>query len=238
MQKSEDQSSTDERLKNGTIDSELARVIDHTLLKPEATKQEIENLCVEAKRYGFASVCVNSSYVKLCAQMLRHTDVKVCAVVGFPLGAMSSAAKAFEAEQAIKDGANEVDVVINIGMLKTGEFDYVKEDIRAVVTIAHHLGALTKVILETCLLTNEEKVKACLLAGDAGADFVKTSTGFSKGGATREDVALLRKTVGQKLGVKASGGVRTREQAQSLIASGANRIGASASVKIVVGEKT
>ncbi len=219
-------------------DSELARMIDHTLLKPDATEKDIEQLCSEAKQYGFASVCVNPSYVKLCSQLLRNSGVHVCAVVGFPLGATSTTTKAFEATQAIKDGAREVDMVINIGMLKSGEFGFVEEDIRAVVSAAHHFGALTKAILEMCLLTEEEKVKACALAKNAGADFVKTSTGFSKGGATPEDVALMRKTVGQKLGVKASGGVRSYEQAKALIASGANRIGASASVRIVTRENS
>ena len=220
------------------FDAELARMIDHTLLKPDATEKDIEQLCSEAKQYGFASVCVNPSYVKLCSQLLRNSGVNVCAVVGFPLGATSTTTKAFEATQAIKEGAREVDMVINIGMLKSGEFGFVEEDIRAVVNAAHHFGALTKAILEMCLLTEEEKVKACVLAKNAGADFVKTSTGFSKGGATPEDVALMRKTVGQKLGVKASGGVRSYEQAKALIASGANRIGASASIRIVTRENS
>jgi deoxyribose-phosphate aldolase len=216
-----------------TFDPDLARMIDHTLLKPEATKKNIEQLCAEAKKYRFAGVCVNPCYVKLCARLLMNTGVNVCAVIGFPLGAASSAVKAFEAKQAIKDGAREVDMVINIGMLKSGEFDFVEEDIRAVVNVAHHFGVLTKAILEVCLLTDEEKVKACVLAKNAGADFVKTSTGFSGSGATQEDVALMRKTVGQRMGVKASGGVRSYEQARALIECGANRIGASASVKIV-----
>jgi deoxyribose-phosphate aldolase len=215
------------------FDRDLAHMIDHTLLKPEATKKDVEQVCAEAKKYGFASVCVNPCYVKLCARLLLNTGVNVCTVVGFPLGATSSAVKAFEAEQTIKDGAREVDMVINIGMLKSGAFDFVEEDIRAVVNVAHHFGALTKAILEVCLLTDEEKVKACVLAKQAGADFVKTSTGFSKSGAIPEDVVLMRKTVGQKMGVKASGGVRSYEQARALIESGANRIGASASVKIV-----
>ncbi len=221
-----------------TFDPDLARTIDHTLLKPEATKKDIEQLCAEAKKYGFASVCVNLCYVSFSAQILRNTGVNVCAVIGFPLGATSSAIKASEARQAIKDGAREVDMVMNVGMLKSGEFDFVEEDIRAVVSEAHHFGALTKVILEMSLLTQEEKMKACLLAKNAGADFVKTSTGFSKSGATVEDVALMRKTVGQKMGVKASGGVHSYEQARALIESGANRIGASASVKIVTRGKS
>ena len=219
------------------FDPDLARMIDHTLLKPDATRQEIEKLCQEAKHYNFASVCINPSQVKLCASLLRETDVKVCTVIGFPLGATSSAVKAFEADRAIKDGAREVDMVINIGMLKSGEVEYVKEDILGVVSVAHSYGVLTKVIIETGLLTDEEKVKACMLAKNAGADFVKTSTGFAKGGATVGDIALMRKVVGPGLGVKASGGVRSQEEARALIASGADRIGASASVKIVTGEK-
>ena len=220
------------------FDHDLARKIDHTLLKPDATQQEIIKLCGEAKQYGFASVCINPSNVKLCSNLLRDSDVKVCTVIGFPLGATSGAAKAFEATQAIKDGAQEVDMVINVGMLKSGEYDFVEEDILSVVSVAHSLGALTKVIIETGLLTDEEKVKACILAKQAGADFVKTSTGFVQGGATVGDIALMRKVVGPAMGIKASGGVRSQKEALALIASGADRIGASASVKIVVGEKT
>ncbi len=220
----------------GGIETELAGMIDHTLLKPEATKQQIVELCGEAKKYRFASVCINPSYVSLCAKILRDTPVKVCTVIGFPLGATSTAAKAFEAEQALRDGAREVDMVINVGMLKSGEYDYVENDIFAVVNTARRYGALTKVILETALLTDEEKIKGCLLAKRAGADFVKTSTGFSKGGATVGDIALMRKVVGSAMGVKASGGVRTREEALAMVASGADRIGASASVKIVSAE--
>ncbi|HXG39047.1 MAG TPA: deoxyribose-phosphate aldolase [Bacteroidota bacterium] len=212
-------------------------MIDHTLLKPEATKQQIEQLCAEAKHFQFASVCVNPCYVKLCAQLLRDTKVKVCTVIGFPLGATSTEAKVAEAEQALKDGARELDMVINVGMLKSGMDAYVEQDIRAVGRVAHRTGAILKVIIETGLLTDEEKVKACVIAKRAGADFVKTSTGFSKGGATAGDIRLMRKVVGQALGVKASGGVRTQEQALELIESGADRIGASASVKIVLGEK-
>jgi deoxyribose-phosphate aldolase len=225
-------------LEQDSFDPALARMIDHTLLKPDATQQEIEKLCAEAKHYRFASVCINPSYVKMCASLLRDTDVKVCTVIGFPLGATSSAAKAFETDRAIKDGAREVDMVINVGMLKSGEYEYIKEDILSVVSTAHSFGVLTKVIIETGLLTDEEKVKACMLAKQAGADFVKTSTGFVKGGATAGDIALMRKVVGPELGVKASGGVRSQEDALALIASGADRIGASASVKIVTGEKT
>jgi deoxyribose-phosphate aldolase len=173
--------------------------------------------------------------VKLCADLLSNSDVKVCTVIGFPLGATSSAAKTFETERAIKHGASEVDMVINIGMLKSREYDYVEHEILAVVETAHRLKALVKVIIETGLLNNDEKIKACVLAKHAGADFVKTSTGFVKGGATVKDIALIRKVVGPELGVKASGGVRSKKKALALIASGATRIGASASVKIVTG---
>lgn len=219
----------------GGIETDLARLIDHTLLKPEATKEDIEKLCAEAKKYNFASVCVHPCYVSLCAKLLRDTPVKVCTVIGFPLGATTTATKIFETEQALRDGAKEVDMVINVGMLKSGEYDYVENDIFTVSTTARRYGAITKVILETALLNDEEKVKACLLAKRAGADFVKTSTGFSKGGATVGDIALMRKVVGSAMGVKASGGVRTREEALAMVASGADRIGASASVKIVSG---
>ncbi len=220
----------------GGVETELARLIDHTLLKAEATKSEIEKLCTEAKKYNFASVCVNPCYVSLCARLLHDTPVRVCTVIGFPLGASSTATKAFEAEQALQDGAKELDMVINVGLLKSGEYDYVENDIFAVVTTTRRYGALSKVIIETALLTDDEKVKACLLTKHAGADFVKTSTGFSKGGATAGDVALMRRVVGSAMGVKASGGVRTREEALALVASGADRIGASASVKIVAGD--
>ena len=219
----------------GGIETELARMIDHTLLKPEATKEQVTVLCREAKKYNFASVCINPCYVSLCAKLLRDTPVKVCTVIGFPLGAITSAGKAFEGEQALRDGATELDMVVNVGMLKSGEYDYVENDIFGVVTTARRYRALTKVILETSLLTDEEKIKACILAKRAGADFVKTSTGFAKGGATVGDIALMRHVVGSAMGVKASGGVRTREEALALVASGADRIGASASVKIVGG---
>jgi|WetSurMetagenome_2_1015567.scaffolds.fasta_scaffold82629_2 deoxyribose-phosphate aldolase len=225
--------SDDHSKKQNAFDDKLAQVIDHALLKPEATIQEIENLCAEAKHYGFASVCINPTYVKLCADLLRGSGVKVGTVVGFPFGATSSAAKAFETERAIKHGAHEVDMVINVGMLKSGEYDYVEHDIVGVVDIAHRFDVLVKVIIETGLLNNDEKIKACVLAKHAGADFVKTSTGFVKGGATVQDVALMRKVVGPELGVKASGGVRSRKQAHALLASGATRIGTSAGVKIV-----
>ncbi len=220
----------------GGVETDLAKLIDHTLLKPEATQQQIEQLCAEAKKYGFATVCVNPCYVSLCARLLKDTRVKVCTVIGFPLGATTTAAKVLEAEHAIKDGAQELDMVINVGMLKSGEHDYVEDDIFAVVSTARRSGVLTKVILENVLLTDEEKVKACLLVKRAGADFVKTSTGFSKGGATVGDVILMRRVVGSAIGVKAAGGVRSREEALTMVASGADRVGASASVKIVGGE--
>jgi deoxyribose-phosphate aldolase len=220
------------------FDKTLASIIDHTLLKPDATYSEIETLCNEARQYQFASVCINPSYVLQCAKFLSGSVVKVCTVIGFPLGATSTAAKVFEAEQAIRDGATEVDMVLNVGYLKSGNTQFVEDDIRAVAAAAHHTHALLKVILETCLLTDEEKKIACTLAKNAGADFVKTSTGFSKGGATVEDIALMRKTVGAAMGVKASGGVRTQEQARAFVAAGASRIGASASIKIVTGEQT
>ena len=219
----------------GGVETDLARMIDHTLLKQDATRDEITKLCGEAKKYSFASVCINPSYVPTCAKLLLDTPVKVCTVIGFPLGANSTPTKAFEAEHALRDGAREIDMVINVGMLKSGEYEYVENDIFAVVTTGRRYGALTKVIIETSLLTDEEKIKACMLAKSAGADFVKTSTGFSKGGATVGDIALMRKVVGSAMGVKASGGVRTREEALALVASGADRIGASASVKIVGG---
>jgi deoxyribose-phosphate aldolase len=220
----------------GGVDPGLARMIDHTLLKPDATPMEVEKLCAEAKKFNFASVCINPSYVPLCVRLLRSTQVKVCTVIGFPLGATSTASKAHETEQAIRDGAGEVDMVINVGMLKAGEYKYVESDIFAVTSIARRQRVLSKVIIETALLTDEEKIKACVLAKRAGADFVKTSTGFSKGGATAADIALMRRVVGSAMGVKASGGVRSRDEALAMVASGADRIGASASVKIVGGD--
>ncbi len=211
----------------------LARMIDHTLLKPEATSKDITKLCEEAKQYNFASVCVNPCYVSLCYSLLKNTPVKVCTVIGFPLGANTTETKRFEAEQAILNGAEEIDMVINIGKLKEGDYKYVFEDINKVVLVSKKHNAVCKVILETALLTDEEKVKACLISKEAKADFVKTSTGFSKGGATAADIALMKYVVGSSVGVKASGGVRTYEDAALLIESGADRIGASASVKIV-----
>jgi deoxyribose-phosphate aldolase len=214
----------------------IQKYIDHTLLKPQATKEQIIKVCEEAKKYGFASVCVNPYYTSLVRKELEGTDVKTCVVVGFPLGATTKEVKAFETKQAVENGAQEVDMVINIGALKDKEYDVVKEDIKAVVEAAKG-KALVKVIIETCLLTDEEKVKACEIAKEAGADFVKTSTGFSTGGATVEDIELMRKTVGIDMGVKASGGVRTREFAEAVIEAGANRIGASSSIAIVEGTK-
>ncbi len=218
-------------------DLNLASMIDHTMLKPDATPDQIAQLCFEARKYGFASVCVNPGHVKLCADLLRGSDVKVCTVIGFPLGATSPETKVYETETALRDGATEIDMVINIGALKGGDFTWVARDIRGVVETAHASGSIVKVIIETSLLNNEEKVKACLLAKEADADFVKTSTGFAGGGATVEDVALMRRVVGPDMGVKASGGVRTFEEAQSMVEAGATRIGASAGIKIVQGAK-
>ena len=216
-------------------DLNLARMIDHTLLKPDATEQEIAQLCFEAKKYGFASVCVNPTWVSICAQLLRGSPVKVCTVIGFPLGATSSESKAFETETAIRQGATEIDMVINIGALKAGDLTVVANDIRGVVKVAHAHGIIVKVIIETALLSDEEKTIASLTSKEAGADFVKTSTGFAGGGATVHDVELMRKAVGPQMGVKASGGVRTYEDATNMIRAGATRIGASAGVKIIQG---
>jgi len=218
-------------------DRSLASMIDHTLLKPDATPDQIAQLCFEARKYGFASVCVNPGHVRLCADLLRGSDVKVCTVIGFPLGATSPEAKVYETETALRDGATEIDMVLNIGALKGGDLTWVARDIRSVVETAHAAGAIVKVIIETSLLTDEEKVTASLLAKEADADFVKTSTGFAGGGATPEDVALIRRVVGPEMGVKASGGVRTLEEARSMVAAGATRIGASAGVKIVASAK-
>ncbi|WP_010303398.1 deoxyribose-phosphate aldolase [Kurthia senegalensis] len=210
-----------------------ASYIDHTLLKPEATKDQIVALCAEAKQYGFASVCVNPTWIETAAKELDGAVSKVCTVIGFPLGASTTAVKAFETKDAIEKGAGEIDMVINIGALKEKDYETVLNDMKAVVQAAN--GTLVKVIIETCLLTDEEKVKACELAVEAGLDYVKTSTGFSTGGATPEDVALMRKTVGADLGVKASGGVRSVEDLKAMIAAGATRIGASSGVKIMQG---
>lgn len=215
---------------------DMARYIDHTLLKPEATAAEIDQLCKEAEQYHFASVCINPTWVKRAAENLRGTSVPVCTVIGFPLGATTPEIKAMEARRALRDGAREVDMVLNIGALKSGDYDLVRTDIEKVVDAAHDGGALCKVILETALLTDEEKVIASALAKKAKADFVKTSTGFGPGGATVYDVALMRETVGPEMGVKASGGVRTSDDAEDMIAAGATRIGASAGIEIVGGK--
>ena len=218
----------------GDAGERMASMIDHTVLKPSASREDIEKLCEEARRFRFASVCVNPCYVPLCAQMLRMTSVKVCTVVGFPLGANRSEVKAFETERAISDGAQEVDMVINVGALKSKDHELVESDIRAVVEKCRSI-VVSKVIIEAALLTDEEKVTACTLAKAAGADFVKTSTGFGPGGATAHDVALMRGVVGEDMGVKAAGGIGDVETAEEMIAAGASRIGASASVKIVGG---
>ncbi len=217
----------------GNLD--LAKLIDHTLLKPDATQDQIAQLCYEARKYGFASVCVNSTWVELCAQLLKGSQVKVCSVIGFPLGATPPEVKAFETQTAINHGASEIDMVINIGALKTGDLELVAKDIGGVVTTAHAKGAIVKVIIEAVFLTDEEKTIACLLSKEAGADFVKTSTGFASGGATVHDVELMRKTVGPEMGVKAAGGVRTYEDVEKMVKAGATRIGASAGVKIIQG---
>ncbi|MET3321162.1 UNVERIFIED_ORG: deoxyribose-phosphate aldolase [Peribacillus simplex] len=212
----------------------VAGLIDHTLLKADATKEQIRVLCEEAREYNFASVCVNPTWVKYASELLEGSEVKVCTVIGFPLGATTPETKAFETKDAISNGAHEVDMVINIGALKDKDNELVERDIRAVVAVSTG-KALSKVIIETSLLTEEEKVRACELAVKAGTDFVKTSTGFSTGGATVEDVALMRKTVGPDIGVKASGGVRNTSDAQKVIEAGATRIGASAGVSILKG---
>jgi deoxyribose-phosphate aldolase len=209
-----------------------ARMIDHTLLKPEASREQIEKLCREAARFDFASVCINAAWIPLCASILRPTAVKVCTVVGFPLGATLTSAKRFETMEALRLGADEIDMVMNIGAMKSGDHARVENDIRALAEATHDAGGLLKVILENVLLTREEKIAACQLALAAGADFVKTSTGFSSGGATVDDVALMRQTVGNRAGVKAAGGIRTADQMLAMVAAGADRIGASASVAI------
>jgi len=215
------------------IGPEIARLIDHTLLKPDATQDQIAQLCYEARKYGFAAVCVNPTYVRLCAQLLKGSPVHVCTVVGFPLGATPPEVKAYEAQQAIDDGATEVDMVINIGALKSKDYALVERDIATVARTCHAGGAILKVIIEAALLTDDEKVIACQLAKSAGADYVKTSTGFGPGGATVHDVELMRRAVGPELGIKAAGGIRSYEEARAMVAAGATRIGASAGVKIV-----
>lgn len=210
---------------------EYNRLIDHTLLKPDATKEEIKKLCQEASQYDFASVCVNPGWVSYCKEQLKGTRVNVCTVIGFPLGATSTQAKVLETTAALLDGCDEFDMVINIGKLKDGEYEYVEDEIAKLKkVVGNHV---LKVIIETCLLSDEEKVKACQLAKKAGADFVKTSTGFSKGGATVHDVSLMRETVGPEMGVKASGGVKTKEELLDMVKAGANRIGTSHGIDLV-----
>jgi len=219
------------------VPADLARYIDHTLLRPDATEADIDRLCDEAAAYRFASVCVNPAWVRRCSERLRGTDVAVASVVGFPFGATPPDVKAFETRRAIRDGAREIDMVINIGALKGGAYDQVREDIARVSDACHESGVANKVIIEAALLTDEEKVVACRMAQLARADMVKTSTGYAKGGATVFDVALMRETVGPGMGVKAAGGIRTAEDVQDMIAAGATRIGASAGVTIVSGER-
>jgi deoxyribose-phosphate aldolase len=216
--------------------ADIASYIDHTLLKPNATEKEIEKLCEEARKHKFASVCVNTSYTEHCSRLLKGSGVLVCSVVGFPLGAMSTDAKAFETRDAVAHGADEIDMVIDVGKLQSGNYAFVSDDIRAVVRAA--AGHVVKVIIETSLLSDDQKIAACVLAKAAGADFVKTSTGFSTGGATPGDIALMRRIVGEQMGVKASGGIRDCATAQQMIESGATRIGASASVAIIKGQQS
>ncbi len=211
----------------------LNKYFDHTLLKPEATKDQIISLCKEAVKYDFYSVCVNSYRVKLASGFLENTDIKIAAVVGFPLGAMTIESKTYEAITALRDGATEIDMVINIGALKDEDYEFVERDIFAVTSVAKDYNAIVKVIIETCLLTDKEKIKACELSEKAGAEFVKTSTGFSTSGATEADVALMRQTVGDRLKVKASGGIRSFETTKKMIDAGADRIGASAGAQII-----
>jgi deoxyribose-phosphate aldolase len=218
---------------DGALDSAVAALIDHTILRPDASAEEVKQVCAEARQYGFASVCVNPARVALVAAELRGSKVKTCSVVGFPLGATITDVKVREAELAIRAGAQEVDMVINIGALKDRDYVLVKSDIQGVAEVCHAGGALLKVIIEACLLDDAEKAIACAIAKLAGADFVKTSTGFSKSGATAADVALMRRVVGPEMGVKAAGGIRTLEDLQAMVAAGASRVGASASVKIV-----
>ncbi len=211
----------------------VAAMIDHTLLKPDASRKEIEALCREAAEYGFASVCVNPTWVATCSRLLAGSPVKVCSVVGFPLGATTSDAKHYETQRALFDGAREIDMVINVGALKSGDLGVVERDIEGVAVPCRECGALSKVIIEAALLTDDEKVTACTLARAAGADYVKTSTGFGPGGATAADVALMRRVVGDEMGVKAAGGVRDLDGLKAMVAAGATRVGASAGVRIV-----
>lgn len=211
----------------------IAAFIDHTILKPETTSAQVRQLCEEALQYKFASACVNPFFVPLVVELMRGSTVKVCSVAGFPLGATTTDAKVFEAQEAIQHGAHEIDMVMNIGALKSGEDASVEDDIRRVADACHRGHAICKVILENCLLTDAEKIRACKIAVHAGVDYVKTSTGFNAGGATVDDVALMRATVGPKIGVKASGGIRTLEDVQKMVAAGATRIGTSSGVKII-----
>jgi len=220
-------------LGNVDVGPNIAKMIDHTLLKPDATQDQIAQLCYEARTYGFAAVCVNPSYVELCSQLLQGTPVHVCTVVGFPLGATPPEVKGYEAQQAIEDGASEVDMVINIGALKSKDYALVERDIATLARICHAGGATLKVIIEAALLTDEEKVIASQLSKAAGADYVKTSTGFGPGGATVHDVELMRRAVGPEMGIKAAGGIKSYEDAKAMVAAGATRIGASAGIKIV-----
>lgn len=220
-------------LGNVDIGPGIAKMIDHTLLKPEATQDQIAQLCYEARKYGFAAVCVNPSYVKLCSELLQGTPVHVCTVVGFPLGATPPEVKGYEAQQAIDDGATEVDMVINIGAIKSKDYALVERDIASVARVCHAGGAILKVIIEAALLSDEDKVIASQLAKAAGADYVKTSTGFGPGGATVHDVELMRRAVGPEMGIKAAGGIKTYEDARAMVSAGATRIGASAGIKIL-----
>lgn len=217
------------------MDKPINKYIDHTLLKPDATEKEIEKLCAEAREHDFKSVCVNPCHIVAAHKFLEGSDVLVCTVIGFPLGANTTEVKVLEAEDAIAEGADELDMVINVGALKDGEDALVGNEIKRIAEVSHASGRILKVIIETCLLTDEEKRRVCLLAKEAGADFVKTSTGFSKAGATVEDIKLMRETVGSEMGVKAAGGVRTAEDARAMIEAGATRLGASAGIAIVEG---
>jgi deoxyribose-phosphate aldolase len=220
------------------IPTALARLIDHTLLDPAATRADIDRLCAEARQHGFAAVCVNPAWVRRAYENLAGSEVAVASVIGFPLGAATTEVKVLETRRALRDGAREIDMVINVGRLKSGMHEWVGDEIRRIAEVCHEAGAITKVIIETSLLTDAEKVVACRLAKEAKADMVKTSTGWGTGGATVADVALIRATVGPEMGIKASGGIRTAEDVHDMIAAGATRIGASAGVRIITGEKS